>query len=149
MNRRAIIFAVASVLVPFAAYGQSSTPEVQAVKILVHLTHGPEAPTRAALGFHVAKAALEAGHTVTVFLAGDAVQLVRPATVDRLVGLGTGELRELFDALVAGGASFWLSGGSSQARGLSEADLGGLSARFGSPSDLVRLAVEHDRMFTY
>src|SRR5688572_736714 len=92
--------------------------EVQSMKILVHITHGPEAPTRAALGFHVAKAALEAGHPVTIFLAGDAVQLMRPATRDRLAGLGTGELRELLDALVAGGASFYLSGGSSQARGL-------------------------------
>jgi predicted peroxiredoxin len=39
-------------------------------KILVHLTHGPEHPTRAALAFLVAKAAIEEGHTVTLFLAG-------------------------------------------------------------------------------
>ena len=119
------------------------------VKILVHITHGPEAPTRAALGFHVAKAALDEGHAVTVFLAGDAVQLVRGGTVDALVGLGTGALRGLYDALVSGGASFYLSGGSSQARGLGEADLGGLPVTFASPADLVRLAVAHDRMFTY
>jgi predicted peroxiredoxin len=149
MNRRALLLALATVLTPVAAFAQSSIPEVQSMKILVHITHGPEAPTRAALGFHVAKAALEAGHSVTMFLAGDAVQLVRPATRDRLAGLGTGELRGLFDALVAGGVSFYLSGGSSQARGLSEADLEGFSATFGSPTDLVRLAVEHDRMFTY
>ncbi len=40
--------------------------------ILVHLTHGPEHPTRAALAFNVAHAALEQGHRVPVFLAGDA-----------------------------------------------------------------------------
>ena len=45
-------------------------------KILVHATHGPENPTRAALALLVAKAALEEGHTVSVFLAGDAAQLV-------------------------------------------------------------------------
>jgi uncharacterized protein len=149
MNNRALVLTVALLLLPLPVFAQSSTPERQTMKILVHVTHGPEAPTRAVLGLHVAKAALEAGHTVTVFLAGDAVQLVRPATVDRLVGLGTGELRGLLDVLIAGGASFWLSGGSSQARGLSEADLGPLAVRFGSPGDLVRLAVEHDRMFSY
>jgi uncharacterized protein len=149
MTNRVVVLAVVLLLLPVSVSSQSSSPEQQSIKILVHVTHGPEAPTRAVLGLHVARAALEAGHTVTVFLAGDAVQLVRPATVDRLVGLGTGELRGLLDALIAGGASFWLSGGSSQARGLSEADLGALSVRFGSPGDLVRLAVEHDRMFTY
>jgi uncharacterized protein len=42
--------------------------------ILIHLTHGPEHPTKAALAFLVAKAAIEEGHAVTLFLAGDAVQ---------------------------------------------------------------------------
>ncbi|MFW6078369.1 MAG: DsrE family protein [Gemmatimonadota bacterium] len=36
---------------------------------------GPEHPTRAALGFAVAAAAGEQGHEVSVFLAGDGVQL--------------------------------------------------------------------------
>ncbi|MDR7448152.1 MAG: DsrE family protein [Armatimonadota bacterium] len=43
--------------------------------ILVHLTHGPEHPTRAALAFLVAKAAIEEGHSVSLFLAGDAVRV--------------------------------------------------------------------------
>ncbi len=119
------------------------------MKILVHITHGPEAPTRAALGFHVARAALEDGHTVTIFLAGDAVQLMREGTLDQLAGLGTGKLRELYDALAAGGVQFYLSGGSSQARGLTQEELGGKKVQFASPRDLVRLATEHDRMFTY
>lgn len=34
-------------------------------KLLVHITHGPEAPTRAALGLLVARAAVEEGHDVT------------------------------------------------------------------------------------
>jgi len=119
------------------------------MKILVHITHGPESPTRAALAFHVARAALDSGHEVTVFLAGDAVQLVRPAVIDHLAGLGTGALRELYDALVGGGATFYLSGGSSKARGVGSEAMGGVQATMGSPADLVRLAVEHDRMFVY
>lgn len=118
-------------------------------KILVHITQGPENPTRAALGFLVARAALEEGHSVALFVAGDAVQLLREPVIDTLVGLGTGRLREHFDVLLAGGARFYLSGLSAKSRGLSEADLSGKPAEFAMPNVLVRLALEHDRVFTY
>jgi len=118
-------------------------------KILVHITHGAEQPTRAALGFLVAKSALEEGHSVSLFLAGDAVQLLRDAVLDAVMGVGTGKLREHYDALVAGGARFYLSGMSAKARGFSEADLAGKPAEFATPAALVRLSLEHDRMFNY
>ena len=117
--------------------------------ILVHVTHGPEHPTRAALGFLVAKAAVEEGHDVSVFLAGDAVQLLRDAVLDNLAGLGTGRLRESYDAIVAGGGRFHLSRMSSQARGVGDADLAGKPAEMATPNVLVQLALESDRMFTY
>ncbi|CAN5718962.1 hypothetical protein BH20ACT14_BH20ACT14_00640 [soil metagenome] len=50
-------------------------------KSLVHMTSGPESPTRAALGFLVAKAAVEEGHEVVLFLAGDSVQLLRDSVL--------------------------------------------------------------------
>lgn len=118
-------------------------------KILVHITHGPEHPTRAALGFLVAKSAIDEGHSVSLFLAGDAVQLLRDAVLDNLVGLGTGKLRELYDAIVAGGGKFYLSGMSSKGRGVTEADLNGKPAEFAMPTVLIKLSLEHDRMFTY
>lgn len=117
--------------------------------VLVHITHGPEHPTRAALGFLVAKSALEKGHSVTLFLAGDAVQLVRKPVLDDLAGLGTGKLGEHCEALVQGGARFYLSGMSSKSRGLAQGDLPGLNAQMATPAELVELALEHDRMFTY
>jgi uncharacterized protein len=118
-------------------------------KILVHITHGPEHPTRAALGFLVAKAAIEEGHEVSLFLAGDAVQLVRDAVIDNLAGLGTGKLRESYDAIVAGGGRFYLSRMSSQARGVAEADTDGKPVEMATPNMLVGLALESDRTFTY
>lgn len=118
-------------------------------KILVHVTHGPEDPTRAALGLLVAKAAADEGHEVSVFLAADAVQLIRPAVLDSLSGLGTGSLRESYDAVVAAGGRLYLSGMSSKARGVTEADLAGQPAEFAMPNVLVRLSLEADRMFTY
>jgi predicted peroxiredoxin len=118
-------------------------------KILVHITHGPEHPTRAALGFHIAKAAIDEGHEVTMFLAGDGVQLMRDGAIDHLNGLGTGNLRALYDAVVSSGVKIYLSGMSSKTRGLTEVELEGKPYEFAMPSRLVQLAVEHDRMFTY
>src|SRR5574341_2636704 len=97
-------------------------------KILIHLTHGPEATTRAALAFLVAKAAIEEGHSVTLFLAGDAVQLIRDTVLDNLVGLGTGRLRDSYDAVVNAGGRIYLSGMSSKGRGVTESDLAGKPA---------------------
>ena len=86
-------------------------------RLLVHLATGPENPTRAALALLVARSARSAGHDVDLFLAGDAVQLFRDATMDATHGIGTGSLREHFDALTASGARFFASGASSKARG--------------------------------
>jgi len=117
--------------------------------ILVHLTSGPENPTKAALGFLVARTAVEAGHTVSLFLAGDAVQLMRGGVLDTLTGLGTGALREHYDAIVAAGGRFHLSGMSSKSRGLDDEVIADQPAEMAMPDVLVRLALEHDRMFTY
>ena len=117
--------------------------------LLVHITCGPEAPTRAALGFLVARAAVDEGHEVSVFLAGDAVQLIRDAVLDSLTGLGTGSLRESFDAIAGGGGRFYVSGMSSKARGVTEDDLAGKPAEMALPKRLVQLAFEADRSFTY
>jgi len=117
--------------------------------ILIHITHGPEHPTRVALGLLIAKTAQEEGHEVSVFFAGDAVQLIRDPVLDSLKGVGTGEAREHFDSLTSGGARIYLSAMSSKARGVTEADLQGKGAKMAKPTDLVRLALENDRMFTY
>ena len=125
----------------------STPPRVQ--KILVHITSGPNDPTRAALGFAVAKAALDEGHEVSLFLAGDGVQLIREAVLSNLSGLGTGNLRELYDGIVAKGGRFFLSGGSSKARGVTQDDIKDRPAEFAGPPQLVRLSLAHDRTFTY
>jgi predicted peroxiredoxin len=114
-------------------------------KLLINITNGPEHPTRAALGFLVGNAALTEGHEVSLFLAGDAVQLLREPVLDNLVGLGTGSLRESFDALRAGGAHVYVSGISSKARGFEPNG----EAEAAMPSKLVELVLDADRVLTY
>ncbi len=118
-------------------------------KLLIHVTCGPDDPSRAALGFLVAKAAVEEGHEVAMFLAADGVQLIRDDVLENLAGLGTGRLRESYDAVAAGGGRLYVSGMSSKARGVTEDDLAGKPAEFALPSRLVQLALEHDRVLTY
>jgi predicted peroxiredoxin len=118
-------------------------------KILVHVTTGPENPTKAALAFLVARAAAEEGHDVAMFLAGDATQLLRDSVLDSLIGLGTGSLRDSYDAVVAGDVALYASGMSSKARGVAESDLDGKPVEFATPNRLVELAVESDRVITY
>ena len=131
------------------AEAQDAAPVRTSHRILVHITSGPNDPTRAALGFAVAKAALDDGHAVSIFLAGDGVQLMRDAVISNLSGLGTGNLRELYDGIIAKGGRFYVSAGSSKARGVTESDLRGKNAEFAGPPQLVKLALEHDRTFTY
>jgi uncharacterized protein len=119
------------------------------VRLLVHITCGPENPSKAALGFLVAKTALEEGHEVSLFLAAEGVQLLRDAVLDSVVGVGTGNLRESYDAIVAGGGRFYLSGMSSKARGFGEPDIEGKPAELVMPTRLVQLIAESDRVVTY
>jgi uncharacterized protein len=118
-------------------------------KLLVHVTHGSEAQTRAALAFLVAKAAVDAGHDVTMFLAGDAAPLVKDEIIASLRGIGTGELGQAFPALVEAGVPIYVSGMSAKGRGVTEKDLEGKNASFAMPAKLVELAFEADRVLTY
>ena len=131
--------------------GQAASADSTAkkYKILIHITQGPENPTKAALGFLIAKTALEEGHTVNLFLAGDAVKLLQDSVLNTLSGVGTGKLREHYDAIVKNKGKFYMSEKSSNARGMSEADLKGKPAEFARPTFLLRLSIESDRMFTY
>jgi uncharacterized protein len=119
------------------------------MKFLIHITQGPENPTKAALAFLVAKTAVEKGHEVNLFLAGDAVQLMRRSVLENLQGLGTGSLMEHFKVLESAGCRFYLSGMSSKARGLTLDEFAGMQIEFAMPPVLIDLAIESDKMFVY
>lgn len=117
--------------------------------LLVHITHGPDAPTRAALGFLVAKSAVEGGHEVTVFCAGDGAYLMKDAVIEHTKGIGTGALSDTFPALVDAGVPIYVSGGSSKTRGVTEEDIVGKGATFATPAQLVELTFAADRVLCY
>lgn len=117
--------------------------------LLVHITHGPESPTRAALGCLVAKAAVDAGHDVTLFLAGDGAYLAKREVVANLTGLGTGSVADSMAALVEAGSEIFVSGMSAKARGVSDDDLEAVNGSFAMPAKLVELTFANDRVLVY
>lgn len=117
-------------------------------KILIHLATGPENPTRAALALLVARTAAEEGNDVRVFIAGDGVQLARPATAAATQGVGTGSFAEHWEALMGHGVPILLSGMSSKARGIDAKTATG-TVELASPAKLVELAIWADTTLTY
>ena len=115
------------------------------MKLLVHSATGPENPTRATLALLVARTAADEGHDVRVFLAGDAVHLVREATATAVHGVGTGNVAEHLAALRGAGVALHLSGMSSRARGIEGGDGAGLC----QPAELIELAAWADTTLTY
>jgi predicted peroxiredoxin len=113
--------------------------------VLIHIATGPENPTRAALGLLVARTALDEGHEVDVFLAGDAVQLAREETAAAAQGIGTGSVAEHLAALKKAGITVFLSGMSSKARGVE----GGEGYELAPPQKLVELATWAETTLTY
>jgi uncharacterized protein len=123
------------------------------VKILFHVAQGPEPSSRAALAFLIAKVALDEGHSVSLYLSGDSARLLRAGAMeevsDRGLGKLTGKLGELYDAIAAGGAKFYVAGTPGNGCGLTAADLRGRPAEFAAPDLLRRLLLEHDEVLTY
>jgi uncharacterized protein len=117
-------------------------------KLLIHLATGPENPTRGALALLVARTAAEEGHDVQLFLAGDAVQYARPATASTAQGIGTGSFGEHWEALVTAEVPIFLSGMSSNARGL-ELENAVEGIELATPAKLVELATWADSTLTY
>lgn len=115
------------------------------MRILVHIATGPENPTRVALGLLVARTALAQGHEVDVFVAGDAVDVLRDETRALLNGIGTGSATEHWQALRDGGARLFASGMSSKARGITGVD----GVELAPPEALVQLITDADRVVSY
>lgn len=114
-------------------------------RLLVHIATGPENPTRLTLGLLVARTAKRAGHDVDVFVAGDAVYVLRPETREATHGVGLGSAAEHWADLASSGAGLYASGMSSRARGIA-ADQG---AELVTPDRLVELIMAADRTVTY
>lgn len=122
---------------------------VSDMRLLVHVITGSHDATRAALGLLVAKSALEEGHAVEVFLAGDAAELSSPEVARSTDGLGTGNAAEWLAHLRQHGVPIYVSGMSAKARGIEPEWLTENGYLPSPPTKLVALAAEADRVLVY
>ena len=132
-----------------SSYFQFYECDINMAKLLFNITNGTNNPTKASLGFMLARTAVEEGHDVTVFLNADAVSLMRAPVLDNLVGLGTGKLKEHFDILKKGKVDVYVSAISCDIRGVTDQDLKETNTRKVLPKTLLNLTLEADRTFFY
>ena len=118
-------------------------------KVLVHIYSGLESKNKITLGLLVALTAEKNDHKVTLFLAGDGVQILNCKKAGEIVGEGTGDLYEHLQNLKNSKVTIYVSGMSAQSRGYDEKLLNGYTAEFVMPDVLVEESIKADSVLCY
>jgi sulfur relay (sulfurtransferase) complex TusBCD TusD component (DsrE family) len=125
-----------------ATTGRADQP-TQPLKIMFKSAWGSDDPTKAAFAFLHGNALAEAGHTVQIFLLGEAVSLMRSS-----VPVGWPPLVQALTKASANKIQIYACGACSRARGVVEQDLTQWGAKFGNPTIFVSLVEWADRIIT-
>ena len=118
-------------------------------KVLVHIHSGLESKNKITLGLLVALTAEKNDHKVTLFLAGDGVQILNCKKAGEIVGQGTGDLYEHLQNLKNSKITIYVSGMSAKSRGYDEKLLDGYTAEFVMPDVLVEESIKADSVLCY
>ena len=118
-------------------------------KVLVHIYSGLESKNKITLGLLVALTAEKNDHKVTLFLAGDGVNLLNCKKAGEIVGQGTGDLYEHLENLKNSKVTIYVSGLSAKSRGYDEKLLEGYNAEFAIPDVLVDESIKADSILCY
>ena len=117
--------------------------------VLVHIYSGLESKNKVTLGLLVALTAEKNDHKVTLFLAGDGVQILNCKKAGEIVGQGTGDLYEHLQNLKNSKITIYVSGMSAKSRGYDEKLLDGYSAEFVMPDVLIEESIKADSVLCY
>ena len=117
--------------------------------VLVHIYSGLESKNKVTLGLLVALEAEKNDHKVTLFLAGDGVNLLSCKKAGEVVGQGTGDLYDHLENLKRSKVSIYVSGLSAKSRGYDEKLLEGYNAEFAMPDVLVDESIKADSVLCY
>ena len=117
--------------------------------VLVHICSGLESQNKITLGLLVALTAEKNDHKVTLFLAGDGVQILNCKKAGEIVGQGTGDLYEHLQNLKNSKITIYASGMSAKSRGYDEKLLDGYTAEFVMPDVLVEESIKADSVLCY
>ena len=117
--------------------------------VLVHIYSGLESKNKVTLGLLVALTSEKNDHKVTLFLAGDGVEILDCKKAGEIVGQGTGDLYEHLQNLKSSKITIYVSGMSAKSRGYDEKLLDGYSAEFVMPDVLVEESIKADSVLCY
>ena len=117
--------------------------------VLVHIYSGLESKNKITLGLLVALTAEKNDHKVTLFLAGDGVEILNCKKAGEIVGQGTGDLYEHLQNLKNSKITIFVSGMSAKSRGYDEKLLDGFTAEFVMPDVLVEESIKADSVLCY
>ncbi len=117
--------------------------------VLVHIYSGLESKNKITLGLLVALTAEKNDHKVTLFLAGDGVNILNCKKAGEIVGQGTGDLYEHLENLKNSKVTIYVSGLSAKSRGYDEKLLEGYNAEFAIPDVLVDESIKADSILCY
>jgi predicted peroxiredoxin len=126
--------------------GQQATRKK--LNIVMKSAWGSDDPTKSAFPFLHGLALAEAGHSVQIFLLGEAVSVMRKPVANAIVPVGWPPLAETLQKVVAKHVTIYACGTCCKARGVTEADLGQWGAKFGNPDIFVSLVEWADRIIT-
>lgn len=128
--------------------GSAQTAARKQLNIMMKSAWGSDDPTKAAFPFLHGTALSEAGHTVQIFLLGEAVSLMRAPVAAAVVPVGWpplgGTLKKIADRKV----QIYACGACCRARGVVQSDLDQWGAKFGNPTIFVSLVEWADRVIT-
>ena len=117
--------------------------------VLVHIYSGLESQNKITLGLLVALTAEKNDHKVTLFLAGDGVEILNCKKAGEIVGQGTGDLYEHLENLKNSKVTIYVSGMSAKSRGYDEKLLTGYKAEFAMTDVLIEESIKADSVLCY
>jgi len=129
-----------------AGWGQSS--DRKQLKIMMKSAWGAYDPTKAAFPFLHGLALSEAGHSVQIFLLGEAVSLMRKSVASAVVPVGWPPIDQTMTKIAERHVQIYACGACSRARSLQQSDLDQWGAKFGNPTIFVSLVEWADRVIT-
>ncbi len=148
MARRSFLRQLAAL--PFvgvaSSFGQGTGHK--SLNIMMKSAWGSDDPTKAAFPFLHGLALSEAGHSVQMFLLGEAVSLMRSSVAAAVVPVGWPPLIETMKKVVDRKVQIYACGACSRARSVTQADLDLWGAKFGNPAIFVSLVEWADRVIT-
>jgi predicted peroxiredoxin len=147
VERRGLISRLAF-LPLFAGAAATAEEPKKPLKIMFKSAWGSDDPTKAAFAFLHGNALAEAGHSVQIFLLGEATSLMRVSVAHAVVPVGWPPLFDALTKATANKIQIYACGACSRARGVNEADLTQWGAKFGNPTIFISLVEWADRIIT-